>query len=146
MNSVSFRAFETTGSVGKAEPVTVTAKNESTGGVGYRANAVPVQGGNTLSKDTVNFKGVEKEDKGISPLGIALITLGATAAIIGGLGLANKYGTNIIKKCGLKQDGKIAEFLTKNVGEGVTGTCRSWCFKAKQFCLNLVSKFKPSKS
>ena len=144
MNSVSFRAFETTGSVGKAEPV--TAKNESTGGVGYRTNAVPVQGGNTLSNDTVNFKGVEKEGGGVSPLGVALFTLGAAAAIVGGLGLANKYGTKIVEKCGFKQDGKIAEFLTKNVGEGVTGTCRSWCYKAKKFCIDLVGKIKPSKS
>ena len=145
MNSVSFRAFETTGSVGKAEPATA-AKNETTGSVGYRANAVPLHGTVSASSgDSVNFKGEEKQDSGISPLGAVLITAGAAALIIGGLGLANKYGGKIIEKCGLQNDGKLAKFLTKNVGEGVTGHCREWCFKVKELCKKIPNLFKKTK-
>ncbi|MBR1775524.1 hypothetical protein IJ750_00415 [bacterium] len=125
---------ETAGSA--ADRIYSSAKMETTGGVGKRPKS---NGSVTVDKapecDTVCFKGKESKKEGMSLFSAALMTAGAAALVIGGLGCAHKY--NWIGRLG---DGKFKEFLKKN--EPAAKTCYDWCVKTKGFAKDGIDKIK----
>ncbi len=125
MNRISlYNSGETTGS--PADRVYSSKRMETTGGVGEKPVQVDsAKVDKTPECDTVCFRGKEvQEKKGTSFLGGLMMTVGAAALVIGGLGCAHKY-----KVLDRLNEGKLKEILSKS--EPVLNTCHEWCAKVK---------------
>ena len=127
MNRITlYDGGETTGS--PADRVYSSKRLETTGGVGEvpaQINSAKVD--KTPECDTICFRSNDNQKKkGVSFWGGVLMTLGAAAIIIGGMGLVQK--NNLI---GRMNDGKTKELLMKS--EPALKTCYEWCAESKSF-------------
>ena len=134
--SITFRGGgESTGSV--ADRRIETAKQESTGGVGARNNQDSIfTVDNELKQDTVCFRGYEQEsNQKTSFWGAVFKTATVAAAIVGVLGLANKY--DVVGKY-IKNE-KAKNFFRHT--DAVTKPCREACAWVKNNCYEKVINF-----
>ena len=138
MNRISFYGggSESAGSV--ADRQTITAKQESAGGIGSRIyqQTEPEVKLQTLERDTVSFRGDDSDDqKSKSALGVLGTLAFSAAATIVGLACVKKYG--LVEKL---SDGKFKD-LVKNVTE----PCYKWCSYAKENTYDKIVKYFNSK-
>ena len=134
--TVSFRSGETTGSV--ADRRIETAKQETTGGVGVKAQQSIFSTDNELKRDTVSFKGneAERNKQKTSAFGTVMGLTALAAAIVVGLGCAHKY--DVVGK--IKNE-KVQKFFRHT--DVVSEPCHKACTWIKQNCYDkLVNLFK----
>lgn len=129
MSYISFYGSgETAGSMAKFQ------KSETAGSIGHNQgvqNASTTIPTDTLTGDTINFRGREEQSKTSAIK--TLLALGITAGVtIAGLGYAHKAGW--ISKLG---DGKFKDCLNK-----ATNKCHDWCHSTKDFCVKQYEKIK----
>lgn len=132
--NIMFRGGETTGGV--SDRKSETSKQETTGGVGARAQESVFAVDNQLKQDMVCFRASDyyEPKKKTSTLGILAGTAVLAAAVVGGLGLAHKY--NAVSK--IKNE-KVQNFFRHT--DVVTEPCHKACGWVKKNCYEKVINF-----